>query len=150
MPKLLKSRNRKTDLFWSWSCFLTCKVVSHARAQKKYFCNINCTTVYQMTSVITEVFLVILQLYLFGRGVRIHYHTLKNCLQKKTKTKKKNIKSIKMIYLTHIIVILLFSFIYLPNKLPTEWTLISLALSLKHFNVFVKVVPCTEIISVTS
>lgn len=71
-----------------------------------------------MTSVITEVFLVILQLYLFGRGVRIHYHTLKNCL-KKTK-QNKEYKSIKMIYLTHIIVILLFSFIYLPNKLPTE------------------------------
>lgn len=143
MPKLLKSRKRKTDLFWSWSCFLACKVVNHARAQ-----NIKCTTVNQMTSVITEVFLVILQLYLFGRGVRIHYHTLKNCLKKQNKTK--NIKSIKMIYLTHIIVILLFSFIYLPNKLPTEWTLISLALSLKHSNVFVKVVPCTEIISITS
>lgn len=59
----------------------------------------------------------------------------------KKQNKTKNIKSIKMIYLTHIIVILLLSFIYLPNELPTEWTLISLALSLKHFNVFVKVVP---------
>lgn len=40
-----------------------------------------------MTSVITEVFLVILQLYLFGQGVRIHYHTLKNCLQKTKQNK---------------------------------------------------------------
>lgn len=40
-----------------------------------------------MTSVITEVFLVILKLYLFGRGVRIHYHTLKNCLQKTKQNK---------------------------------------------------------------